>query len=138
MLLRARADIEPPITEHPTKSGCRESILKRLLLDPAENAIYPNLDAVYPRFSKVSAPKYLQHTLPPATYPAPNSWDANSRDIRFCKIFLLTIYYGTWGSMLKRLLDESIHVRTREHYMDTALQCACYLGHEETLQMLLD
>lgn len=140
LLLGVRADIKPSTPEVPIDTGYRDSKLIRLLLDTDENLIDPILDAVYPTFSKFSTPKPDQFTLlPPAIYPAHTSRHANARDLRFARILPLAVYHGDpWVSVLKRLLDNDLHVNNREDYIDTALRCACYLERTETLRMLLD
>jgi hypothetical protein len=138
LLLEVRTDIKPSSPRASSNVGREDSKLVQLLLDQAENAIDAVLEAVYPHFSKASPVNDSRATLPAAMYPAPTSRHANARDIRFGKCLPLAVYHSTWVSLLKRLLDKSLHVSNREDYMDTALQCACYREHQETLQLLLD
>jgi hypothetical protein len=140
LVLRARADIKPSLPEAPADPGHRDSKFTQLLLDQAENAIDAILEAIYPGFSEVSASDtFYQVKLPRAIYPAPNSPHANARDIRFARVLPLAVYYGhSWVPVLERLLDKTLDLSSRENYMDTALQSACYLRRTETLQTLLD
>ena len=138
LLFSIRADIKPSMPEVSANSASCDSKLIQLLLDRAENALDPILESVYPHFSKVSAPYHSPRWLPLAIYPAPTSQHANARDIRFGKVLPLAIHHVTWRSVLKRLLDKSLHLKICEDNMDTALQCACYSTNAETLYILLD
>jgi hypothetical protein len=138
LLLRIRPDIKPSMPEVSANSASSDSKLIQLLLDRAENVLDPVLESVYPRFSGVNAPRDPSPRQPPVIYPAPTSQYADVRELRFGKVFPLAVHHGTWGYVLKRLLDKSLHLSNREVYMDKALQRACYLKNAETLRILLD
>jgi hypothetical protein len=139
LLLGLRQDIEPSRPEVLSDLDFRDSKFIQLLLDQAENTLDTILDATYPRFSTFRRWNIVLPWPSPVTAHSHTSLPANPRDIRFAKVFPMAVYHGdSWGSVLKCLLDKKLTVSNRESYMDTALQCACYLHHSETLQTLLD
>ena len=146
LLLEARSDVQTAIPESALKSDHTASKFIQLLLDQANNAIDPILEAVYPSFSRVKAPMYFRPAPPEATYPTPIPSYTNARDVRFARVLPVVVFHGRpWISVLKCLLDRSLYINNREDYMDTALRSACYnfnteTNHfnTETLEMLLD
>ena len=139
LLLEALTDIGPFVTGESSLSDRNDSKLVQLLLDRAENYIDSVLEAVFPHVATYSVSGMLSSELPPAKYRTSTPANAKTNEIRFGKVLPLAVHHGpSWASVLKCLLDKSVHMDNREHYMDTALQCACYYGYTDTLRMLLD
>lgn len=139
LLLSVRTDIKPSTTGVSTDPGFEETKLMQLLLDRHGHALDDILEATYPRICKLFASHRFLPLLASTTYAVPTPPYATARDLRFLRVLPLAVYHGDpWGYILKRLLDKSLRVSYLEHDMDVALQCACVLRHEETLQILLD
>jgi hypothetical protein len=142
LLLGLRADIEPSTPDRTSNSGRRDTKFIQLLLDEDENAFDIIVTEAYPHFCIAPHLGMSITVLPwpsPTTTPEPTSLHANSRDTRFVKALSMAVYHGdSWVSVLERLLDKTIHVSSREGYIDIALQRACYFRHTVILQALLD
>jgi hypothetical protein len=139
LLLGLRADIEPSTSVTTSDSGRRDTKFIQLLLDENENALDTIVTEAYPCFCRFRNSHVVLPWPSPTTTNGPTSLHANSRDARFVRALSMAIYHGdSWVSVLERLLDKTIHVSNREDYMDTALQCACYLRDKLKLQTLLN